>query len=831
MDGRVFMPADQFVLKVHSRCDLACNHCYVYESADQSWRGRPIAIAPGVVAQTALRIAEHVRTHALSSVEVVLHGGEPLLAGVGGLRRILGELAGALGGVCRLDVRVHTNGVLLTEEFCELFDSYGVHVGISLDGDRAANDRHRLYRDGRSSYDLALRAIELLANDRFRHLYAGLLATIDIANDPITVYRSLLHLEPPHIDFLLPHATWDSPPVRASAAGNDYASWLIAIFDRWQADGYPVRIRTFDSIIATLAGGESRTEALGLAPVSMIVIETDGTYEQADSLKVAYEGAPATGLDVFRHSLDAVIEHPGVVTRQRGLGGLCAACRQCPVVTSCGGGMYAHRYRSGSEFDNPSVYCADLIELIEHVGARLPHLAAFVASANHAVSDGALAELAAGVGGAESVGQLAQAQRSLRRALLTTVYREGTTALAVPAAVRERMRAAWQVLIRAERDNPDVVERVLRHPYLRVWMVHCLERLRQADRDSQGAESGLAADLGHLGAITAAVAIRGQTRALVSVPVISGAVHLPGLGRLVIEPRVLPGPGTVARWAVLEVDADWVRVSVGADGFRLPRPGLLAGEPCRAEPWEPVGTVAPAGALAASWEPVRMLTAPGIRVALEDTDPYRDRGQRSAASRLTEPEFHSWQRCFTLAWREIQRNHAVYGPALAAGLGVLMPMSPTASRDQAGEDGEAGEVSSAARQAFGSIAVALPSDPVTMARLLIQEFQHAKLGAILDLFDLFDPAADKRLYHATWHADPMPLEGLLQGAYARLAVSEFWRVRALLGDGERARATWRYEQCHAQTVAATDTLASSGALTPLGQGFVGQVRAAIAVSH
>ncbi len=161
MDGRVLIPADQFVLKVHSRCDLACDHCYVYESIDQSWRGRPMAISSDVVSQTAMRIAEHVKTHELDRVEIVLHGGEPLLAGVAGLRAVLVELERALGGLCRLDIKVHTNGVLLNEEFCELFDEYGVGVGISIDGDRAANDRHRNYRDGRSSYDAVIRAIQL----------------------------------------------------------------------------------------------------------------------------------------------------------------------------------------------------------------------------------------------------------------------------------------------------------------------------------------------------------------------------------------------------------------------------------------------------------------------------------------------------------------------------------------------------------------------------------------------------------------------------------------------------------------------------------------------
>ena len=38
-------PISQYVLKVHGRCILACDHCYVYEQADQSWRHKPAAIS------------------------------------------------------------------------------------------------------------------------------------------------------------------------------------------------------------------------------------------------------------------------------------------------------------------------------------------------------------------------------------------------------------------------------------------------------------------------------------------------------------------------------------------------------------------------------------------------------------------------------------------------------------------------------------------------------------------------------------------------------------------------------------------------------------------
>nr|BFE83615.1 hypothetical protein GCM10020093_062160 [Planobispora longispora] len=283
-----FVPFRQFVLKVHSRCDLACDHCYVYEHADQSWRGRPKVISDETVSWAALRIAEHVKEHGLDAVHVVMHGGEPLLAGRDRLARTAAELRTRLDGLCTLDLRIHTNGVLLDERFCDVFAEYGVKVGVSLDGDRAANDRHRRFADGRSSYDPVVRAVRLLRSRP--ELYAGLLCTIDVANDPIAVYRALADLDPPRIDFLLPHATWDDPPPRPTPTA--YADWLIAIFETWAAEGGAPPVRMFESIISTLGGGSSLTESLGLQPSDLVVIETDGSYEQADSLKTAFEGRP-----------------------------------------------------------------------------------------------------------------------------------------------------------------------------------------------------------------------------------------------------------------------------------------------------------------------------------------------------------------------------------------------------------------------------------------------------------------------------------------------------------------------------------------------------------
>src|SRR6185437_2330062 len=108
-----------------------------------------------------------------------------------------------------------------------------------------------------------------------------------------------------------------------------------------------------------------------LQPETLIVVDTDGAIKQLDSLSSAYADAADTGLHILTSSFDAALDHPTTVARQMGADALAAECRACPVMEICGGGLYPHRYRDGTGFRNPSVYCADLLRLITHVKEKV----------------------------------------------------------------------------------------------------------------------------------------------------------------------------------------------------------------------------------------------------------------------------------------------------------------------------------------------------------------------------------------------------------------------------------------------------------------------------
>ncbi|BCB82588.1 FxsB family radical SAM/SPASM domain protein [Phytohabitans flavus] len=372
--GHQVTPFRQVLLKIHSRCNLSCDHCYMYQHADQSWRHRPMVMSKRIIDQTAARIGEHANDHQLRSVTVILHGGEPLLAGAHTIDYTARAIRRAVPSGTRVMYGLQTNGLLLDDRFLDLFAQHDITVGVSLDGPSEANDRHRRYADGRGSHVGVVPALELLQSPRYRQIYGGILCTVDLENDPVEVYQHLLEFRPPEIDLLLPHGNWTKPPAGRpdDQTLTPYAEWLIAVFDRWYgAPQRATRIRLFESIMSLLLGGRSGTEAVGLGKVDLVTIETDGSIEQGDALKTTAQGMAATGLHVVHDSFDQALAHPAIQARQIGAEGLSEVCQRCPIVKICGGGLYAHRYRVDNGFLNPSVYSADLFRLIHYIAGRM----------------------------------------------------------------------------------------------------------------------------------------------------------------------------------------------------------------------------------------------------------------------------------------------------------------------------------------------------------------------------------------------------------------------------------------------------------------------------
>jgi uncharacterized protein len=365
------VPIRSFIFKIASRCNLDCSYCYVYNKGDASYLGQPRVMPPLVVDAAIDGIRRYTSGHGIKQVAIALHGGEPLLAGKQFFQKLVYKANRELLPDTRPLFIMQTNGTLLDQEWLDLLRDLGISFGISLDGPQQINDANRVDRRGVGSYVRIRSAIDrVLADSRIGNLFRGLLTVINLDADPVEVYNLYRTIGIRNVDFLLPDGHYDNPPPRLTpgSAEAPYADWLIPLFDAWFTDNDPsFHIRIFEDIISLILGGTQSGDNLGGGGNGIVVIESDGTIEPLDVLKICGDRFTKTDFNVLTSDIENIYRSELVRRYQAGPRALCSTCQECRIRTVCGGGYFPHRYSTTNGFDNPSVYCRDLMKLISHI--------------------------------------------------------------------------------------------------------------------------------------------------------------------------------------------------------------------------------------------------------------------------------------------------------------------------------------------------------------------------------------------------------------------------------------------------------------------------------
>jgi uncharacterized protein len=322
----------------------------------------------------------------------------------------------------------------------------------------------------------------------------------------------------------------------------------------------------------------------------------------------------------------------------------------------------------------------------------------------------------------------------------------------------------YQLLSEVQRQAPAAFEAVISYPSVGAWALRTL----RSDQELPGAVPG------GLSTVAAAAAIRAGLPAQIEVPVTDGHVILPALGAAAAN-----GPTALVGTSPPEVCSAGLRVAVDQDA-----PG---------------------------WLGLREIRAGSLRVLIDDLDPFRMPAADGLASRLSASEVVGLAAILREAWPLLD---PVAAGEVATAVRVIVPyVTPPA-----------GHVSSSSPETFGTVAMSAQPDRYTCAATLIHETQHLKLSALLDLVTLTLPD-DGRRFYAPWRPDPRPASSLLQGAYAFLGVSGFWRRQRQSADdaAARQRADAEFARWRVAAAEVVRTLRSSGRLTAAGQDFTGEM--------
>jgi HEXXH motif-containing protein len=223
----------------------------------------------------------------------------------------------------------------------------------------------------------------------------------------------------------------------------------------------------------------------------------------------------------------------------------------------------------------------------------------------------------------------------------------------------------------------------------------------------------------------------------------------------------------------------------------------------------------PQGSL--SWSALR--TLPGSGVVLDDLDPYRvPSGGIGPAALPAAGRPHSGSPAWAARWREARvLLSATDSGRSAETTAMVRAVVPLATPVRSGAP-----TSATLRTAPGAVLTQLPTDPQDLVELLVHETHHTKLAALDEIVPLCRPDGGT-LHSVGWRRDLRPVPGVLQGAYAHLALMDLW-WRARAGPTSfrawRRRAEERFEAHRDGVGEALSILRGSDELTSAGREFV-----------
>jgi len=362
------------ILKIAAPCNLNCSYCYVYNHQDKSYRTRPIFISEAVSERVWEVISDYCDRRGQHTMGITFHGGEPTLIGAKRLDLLARRAKDVLGHRLR-GLSIQTNATLIDQDWIDVFQKNDVKVGVSLDGPREVNDMFRVDHSGRGSYEKVIAGLSCLQNN---NLDPSILCVVNPTLSGADTFRYFLSLGIRRMNFLLPDATHDSKQrLYGHLGATPVADYLIPAFDAWfDLDDPDVKISLFTDFLRMMMGGESETDAFSNPLMSYVVIETDGSIEALDALRVCEENIASSGLNVVTHGLDDL--HLGRPLLPRAIHegfALTDVCQRCAERDLCGGGYLPHRYARTNGFDNPSVWCLDILKLLGHIRGRLEQAA------------------------------------------------------------------------------------------------------------------------------------------------------------------------------------------------------------------------------------------------------------------------------------------------------------------------------------------------------------------------------------------------------------------------------------------------------------------------
>jgi uncharacterized protein len=351
-------------------CDLDCTYCY-YLAKEELYPGSEFRMSQEVL-DTFTR--QYITSQESPEVVFGWQGGEPTLMGLDFFRQAVAAQQRHRTPTANILNTLQTNGVSLTDEWCEFFAEKGFLVGISIDGPAELHDAYRIDKGGKPTFDRVMQGVELL---RRHGVEFNVLTCVHAANanHPLDVYHFLRDdVSTNFIQFIpVVQRVGDNGASERSVTGAAYGAFLHGVFDEWvNNDVGRIFVQIFDVALAAWAGQRPGLCVFEETCGNALALEHNGDLYSCDHFV-----EPAYRLGNIHESELTVLVGSDA---QRGFGQAKKAdlpnyCRACEVRFVCNGGCPKNRFiRTPEGEPGLNWLCEGYRSFFNHVGPAMQYM-------------------------------------------------------------------------------------------------------------------------------------------------------------------------------------------------------------------------------------------------------------------------------------------------------------------------------------------------------------------------------------------------------------------------------------------------------------------------
>ena len=355
---------DLFVVQPTTFCNINCSYCYLPD------RDKKKNLTPEILSLS----LGHLKADKLIGPEFTLvwHAGEPLATGLKRFRELVEIVEEfSLREKVRIKHSIQTNGVLINQEWCDLFKKYDIRIGISIDGPKFLHDANRLTRTGRGTFDLVIKGIGYLKkNDIPYHAIAVVTKrSLDFPKEIFSFFSENgfynLGLNIEEIEGINSTTSLAEDP----ELDKKFSLFWQSIYDLYKDSDQKMRIREFDQILKAIFQHPGVKDIKKLAPHShqihpfaILTMDTDGNFSTFSPELLGQE------CDAFNNFVFGNVREQGFLTAakqavfktvQKDIEQGVNKCRDtCKYFYLCGGGAPSNKFYENGTFDSTTtLYC------------------------------------------------------------------------------------------------------------------------------------------------------------------------------------------------------------------------------------------------------------------------------------------------------------------------------------------------------------------------------------------------------------------------------------------------------------------------------------------